>query len=379
MLTCEIHYAQKNKKDENICGDSVKIKKDENKTVVSISDGLGSGIKASILSTLTTSMATQMVYNGISINETFESILITLPICKVRGLSYATLATCLVDHKNQRCTIYEYDFPTIFIYREAKFLNFEKKVKFIKDKKISEINFDIKKGDLILLMTDGITQAGMGSQGYPFGFGEENIKKHFLNLIENRVDLKNIVEYFIKHVEKLDKGIKGDDATFCILNIRETRIANIMVGPPESRENDKIVVDKLINSNGKKIICGGTTSQIAERILNKKIELDISQLSEISPPIGYMDGVNLITEGIITLTQIFRFYENQCEDIGIGAKRLINIFEESDIINFLVGRALNPAHQNPLFAHDISLKFRLIHDIAKILEKKGKIICIEYF
>lgn len=379
MLTCEIHFAQKNKKDENICGDCVKIKKDENKTVVSISDGLGSGIKASILSTLTTSMATQMVYNGISINETFESILLTLPVCKVRGLSYATLATCLVDHKKQSCTIYEYDFPSILIFRDGEFLNFEKKTKFIKDKKISEINFDIKKGDLIVLMTDGIIQAGMGSANYPFGFGQESVKKHFLNLMENKVDLKSITEYFINHSKVLDEGIKGDDATFCIINIRETRIANIMVGPPEIKENDEKVVNKLLSSEGKKIICGGTTSQIAERILNKKIELDISQLSEISPPIGYMEGVDLITEGIITLTQVFRYYENQCEEIGVGAKRLINIFEESDIINFLVGRALNPAHQNPLFAHDISLKFRLIHDIAKLLEQKGKIICIEYF
>lgn len=379
MLTCEIHYDQKNKKDENICGDSVKIKIDTDKTVVSISDGLGSGIKASISSTLTTSMATQMVFNGISINETFESILETLPVCKIRGLSYATLATCLIDHKNQKCTIYEYDFPTIFIYRNGNFIEFGKKIKYIQDKKIGEISFCIEQGDIILLMTDGITQAGMGCSKYPFGFGIENIKKYFLNLIENNIDLKEIAKYFVKKAILLDDGIKGDDATFCLINIRKTKVTTIMVGPPETKENDEIVTERLIKSDGKKIVCGGTTSQIVERVLNKKIELDISQISEISPPIGIMEGIDLITEGIITLTQVFRYYENQSDEIGVGAKRMIKIIEESDIINFLVGRALNPAHQNPLFAHDISLKFRLIQDIAKILQRNGKIVNIEYF
>ncbi|QTA38535.1 SpoIIE family protein phosphatase [Thermosipho ferrireducens] len=379
MITCEVHYASKSKKGEWVCGDSIKIRKNEEKCVVSVSDGLGSGVKANILSTLTSTMASTMVFNNVPIEEVFESILTTLPTCKVRKISYSTLATCLVDYKSKRCTIFEYEFPLIFYFKNENLIPLKKIERKVNNKKlyVSEIEIDV--GDSIFLMTDGISQAGMGTENFPFGFGEKNIKFELSNLLKNKIEHKNIVNHMINIAKKLDKNTKGDDALIAGLKIREKRILTIMVGPPEDEKNDELVVNKLLNSRGKKVICGGTTGKIVEKITGKKIDIDIRNISKNSPPVGYMDGVELVTEGIITLTQVFRFYENQIQELGLGAKKLINLLEWADIINFLVGRAINPAHQNPLFAHDISLKFRLIHDIAKILEKKEKIINIEYF
>ncbi|MBZ4649870.1 stage II sporulation E family protein [Thermosipho africanus Ob7] len=379
MITCEINYASKNKKGEWVCGDSIKIKRNEEKCVVSVSDGLGSGVKANILSTLTATMATTMVFNDVPIKEVFTSIISTLPTCKVRKISYSTLATCLIDYKKKRCTIFEYEFPLIFYFRNGELLNLKKIVKKVENKKLTVSEIDIKIGDSIFLMTDGISQAGMGTDMYPFGFGEENIIFELKNLLKNKVEHENIVKHMIRLAEKLDRYSKGDDALIAGLKIREKRVLTIMVGPPEDESKDRIVVEKLLNSRGKKVICGGTTGQIVERITGKNIDVDVRTISKNSPPIGYMEGVDLVTEGIITLTQVFRYYENQIEELGIGAKKLIEMLEDADVINFLVGRAINPAHQNPLFTHDISLKFRLINDISKILEKRGKIINLEYF
>lgn len=379
MLTCEVKYAQKNKDGEEVCGDTVKIKKDDSKTVVSISDGLGSGVKASILSTLTASMATTMVFNNIPIDEVFKSIISTLPTCKVRGISYATLATCSVDHLTGMCDIYEYDIPSVLFYRENCILDIPKKITEIEGRKVYRSSVEAQPGDIIFLMTDGITQAGMGTKRFPFGFGIENVKFELKNLLHHKVDLNSIVQHLIKLTAALDSGAKGDDATICALKIRERRNLTIMVGPPERKEQDEIVVNRLLSSEGKKVICGGTTSQIVEKITGRKVEIDFSSVSHISPPIGFMEGIDLITEGIITLSQVFRYYESQIQEVGIGAQRLIDILEESDVITFLVGRSINPAHQNPLFSHDISLKFRLIQDLSKILEKKGKIVFVEYF
>ena len=379
MLTCEIHYAQKNKAGEEVCGDTIKYKKSELKTVVSVSDGLGSGIKASILSTLTASMSTTMVFNNIPIDEVFRSIISTLPTCKVRGISYATLATCYVDHQSGQCDIYEYDFPVVLIYRNDSIFDVEKKLLEIEGRKVYRSSFTSQPGDILFLMTDGITQAGMGTKRFPFGFGIENVKMELKNLLKHKVDLRSIMQHLVRLAEALDTGTKGDDATVCAIKIREQRNLTIMVGPPEKKEHDEIVVRKLVESNGKKVICGGTTSQIVEKILGQKVEIDFSSISPISPPIGYMEGIDLVTEGIITLTQVFRYYESQTEEIGIGAQKLIDMLEEADVITFLVGRAINPAHQNPLFSHDISLKFRLIHDIGLILQKRGKIVNIEYY
>lgn len=379
MLTCEIHLAQKNKPGENVCGDTVKFKRNQKKTVVSVSDGLGSGIKASILSTLTASIATRMVFDGIPISEVFRSVISTLPTCKVRGISYATLSTCYVDHLSRECVIYEYDTPQVLIYREGRFLELPKTLDIIEGRKIFETRFEVREEDVIFMMTDGIVQAGMGTKRFPFGFGEDNVRKELINLLINKVDLPSIVNHLVRLATLLDHGTKGDDATFCAIKVRKQRFLTVMVGPPERKEHDRIVVEKLFSSPGKRVICGGTTSQIVEKITGKRVEIDFSSISEISPPIGYMDGVDLVTEGIITLTQVFRYLDGQSTELGVGAQKLADMLTEADVIHFLVGRAINPAHQNPLFAHDISLKFRLIRDIAKILEERGKIVMVEYF
>ncbi len=379
MITCEIHYAQKNKFGELVCGDSIRYKHDENKMVVSVSDGLGSGVKANILATLTSTIATTMVFNDVSIEDTFRSILKTLPVCKVRGISYSTLATCKIDYNKKKCTIFEYEFPLVLIYKDSELLNIPKKSFYIEGKKLSSSEFDIDTNFSIFLMTDGITQAGMGTDRFPLGLGIENVKKDLDNLLKSKVEHKSIAEYFVKLAEKLDKGTKGDDATVIALKIREKRVVNIMVGPPEKKENDLIVVNKLLSSQGKKIVCGGTTGKIVEKILGKQIEIDIQSIYEDSPPVGKIEGIDLVTEGIITLTQIFRYFNNQTKDVGYSARLVIQELENADVINFLVGRAINPAHQNPLFTHDISLKFRLIHDLSQKLTDLGKIVNIEYY
>ncbi|OAA29486.1 stage II sporulation protein [Kosmotoga arenicorallina S304] len=379
MLTCEVNYSYKNKGGEEVCGDTIKIKRDVDKTVVSLSDGLGSGVKASILSTLTATMATTMVFNRVPIEEVFSSILSTLPVCKERGISYATLSTFLIDHEQKKCFVVEYEFPVILFFRGEKPLEMKKNKRTIKGKDLFISEMPLEEGDAIFAMTDGVSQAGMGSSRYPFGLGIENIRIEIKNLLEKKVRHADIVNYLINLAKRLDKGTRGDDALAAVLKIRKENTVTIMVGPPEDRSKDRYVVEKLLASPGKKVVCGGTTGQIVERFISGRIDIDLNSISENSPPLGYLRGIDLVTEGIITLTQVFRYLEGQETKIGYGSKSLISMLMEADIVNFIVGRAINPAHQNPLFTHDISLKFRIINDIARILEKMGKIVKIEYY
>lgn len=379
MLTSDISFAYKNKDGEEVCGDTIKIKKSDKKVVLSVSDGLGSGIKASILSTLTASIATTMLFDNSPLEEVFSSILSTLPICKVRGISYANLCTLLFEAENASCTVIEYEFPVVLFFRNGVFIELEKSHRFIIGRRITESKFDVKEGDYLFIMTDGVSQAGMGTKAFPLGFGIENIKREILNLLRGGVNHNDISQYLINKVKKLDFGIRGDDALIASVYFRRFRGVNILIGPPSDPSMDKVMIDRFMGLPGKKIVCGGTTAQILERITGKKVKMDLSTLSEDSPPVGYMEGIDLVTEGIITLTQVFRFFENQDKNAGYGARAIINLLENADGINFIVGRAINPAHQNPLFSYDMSLKFRLIRDIARILERKGKIVNIEYY
>lgn len=378
MLTCEIDYAKKNKNGEEICGDSVAIKRDSNKVVLSVSDGLGSGVKASILSTLTTSMATTMLFNDLPIDEVFSSILATLPVCKVRGISYANLCSVIFNANQNTCSIVEYEFPVVLYFREGKILELKKTTTTVHDKKILIAKISPQENDSLFIMTDGISQAGMGTSTFPLGFGIKNITREISILLEKKIKPSNVVRHLVRLAQRLDNGTRGDDALAAVVRFKTLQTLNLFVGPPEDKTKDEFLVKTFMEQQGKKVICGGTTAQIFERVLKKKIDLDLRSFSEDLPPVGKMEGIDLITEGIVTLTHAFRYLNGQQQNLGYGASILVDMLLEADQINFFVGRAINPAHQNPLFSHDISLKFRLIQDIAQILQQKGKIVKLEY-
>jgi len=378
MLTCEINYAFKNKQGEEICGDSICVKKGERRIAVSVSDGLGSGVKASILSTLTTSMATTMLFNNVPTDEVFSSILATLPVCKVRGISYANLCSVVFDTETNVCHIVEYEFPVVLYFRDKKLLQIDKKQITVLGRKIFFYEISPVQGDLLFLMTDGVSQAGMGTDNFPLGFGVQNIVREIKVLLENRINSLSIVRHLVKLTERLDKGTRGDDALVAAIHFKPLEVVNLFVGPPEDKSKDEEIVKKFLSRKGKKIVCGGTTAQIFERVLEKKVKLDIMSFTEELPPIGKMDGIDLVTEGIVTLTHVFRYLQGQQEKLGYGAAMLTEMLLKADEINFTVGEGYYPAHQNPLFSHDISLKFRLVQDIAQILTKMGKIVKVEY-
>lgn len=379
MLTCDFNYLSKNKAGEEICGDSLKILKDEIKACATVSDGLGSGVKANILSTLTSTIATTMVFNDVSLEEVLRSIISTLPICKVRRISYANF--CIFNYKtaNNDCTIIEYEFPIVLYYRQGKLMDLKKERVEIFGKEIFVSKMQPEKGDTIFLMTDGVSLAGMGTKQFPLGFGSVIIAKEISNMLKSEIKPQEIVKYVINKVIKLDEGTTGDDAMVLSISFREPRILNVMVGPPSKPELDEFVVNKFINSPGRRVVCGGTTGNIISRVLKKPIKVDLASATENSPPVAFMENVDMITEGILTLTQIYRFYEGQQDELSEAQKLFLKFIEESDTVNFFVGRALNPTHQNPLFSHDISLKFRLIKDLSQILKEKRKIVKTEYF
>ncbi|MEN2983960.1 MAG: SpoIIE family protein phosphatase [Dictyoglomaceae bacterium] len=379
MLTCEVVFAFKNKEGEKVCGDSIKIKRNEEKVVVTVSDGLGSGIKASILSTLTASLATTMLFNDMPLEEVMKSILSTLPKCKIRDISYANFCSILFKSLDKTCYIAEYEFPLVLLFRKKEFVELEKKKNIIEGKEIKESFFVPLEDDFLFVMTDGVPQAGLGTKLFPLGLGVENIKREITNLIRYKLTPKEIVEHLIEKAKKLDKGVKGDDALCCVLHFRTFNKVNVMVGPPSDPFLDEFVVKRFISMPGRKVICGGTTAQIVEKILGKKVELDLKTISDNSPPIGYMEDIDLVTEGIITLTQVFRYLNGQTENLGYGASIIVDFIEKADEICFIVGKAINPTYQNPLFSYDMSLKFRVIQDIAEILKKKGKIVKIESY
>ena len=119
-LCADIGYKSINHYGEQLCGDHVDIvERGEDSSVIVLADGLGSGVKASILSTLTSKIISTMMAAGLSLEECVSTIAATLPICSVRGVAYSTF-TIINLINNTQAELIQYDNPQIILIRDNK-------------------------------------------------------------------------------------------------------------------------------------------------------------------------------------------------------------------------------------------------------------------
>lgn len=383
----DIFHNSINKYGEQLCGDKVEIIRTEDSVIAVLSDGLGSGVKANILATLTAKIAATMLREGASISDTVDTIVDTLPECQVRKLAYSTFTIIKIDDSGE-VYIAEYDNPPIFIYRNGQDLALNKRKLDINGKTILESNFKLMVGDNISVVSDGAVHAGVGAL-LNLGWQWDNINDYLRDLSKVEKTSRNISGNFIGVCNNLYEDHPGDDTTIMNIRVREKENIDLFTGPPEDEDMDKWVINKFTKSKGKKVICGGTTANIAARELHKEIHVDIDTMSKDVPPMAYMDGIDLVTEGVLTLKQtleLLRTYSKEdfstkaaYLDENNGASRLANfLINECTHVHFWVGKAVNPAHQNPNFPTSLNIKLKIVGELTHVLEDIGKQVTITY-
>lgn len=386
-LCADIGYKSINHYGEELCGDHVDIvEPDDASTVIVLSDGLGSGVKASILSTLTSKIISTMLAEGLTIEECVSTIAATLPVCSVRGVAYSTF-TIIHLKNNQTAEIIQYDNPQVIVIRDGVNYDYPTTEMNIGGKKILKSIISLQEDDVFVAMSDGCPHAGIGV-AYNFGWKREDITDFIETLVPAGYTAKTLSTMLVDECNKLYGNKPGDDATACIVKIRKREPMNMLFGPPSNRDDADRMMSLFFSKEGKHIICGGTTSSIAAKYLNKPLKTKLSFDSDI-PPIGEIEGVDLVTEGVITVNKVLEYakdylgenkhYEHWSykRDGASLISRLL--FEEATDINFYVGRAINPAHQNPELPINFSIKMNLVEELSKCLKDMGKRIKVSYF
>ncbi len=371
----EIERSTKNKRGEITCGDvflSRKIKEEE-RTIAVLSDGLGSGIKANILATMTANMAMNFRLHNQPVKRSALSIINTLPEDDVRKISYATFT--IVDIAHDGATkIIEYGNPQFFILRKGKVITPEKNEEMgIPD--LFSYKFQAQLNDRIVLFSDGISQSGMGSAKMPFGWEDSGLKEFVRTAITVRPDMSaaKLSQRILAEALKNDAYTADDDMTCAVIYFRKPRKMMIVSGPPYTKDKDKLMAGMFDEFTGTKIICGGTTAKIVGRELKREISVDINHIADDLPPIAQMKGVDLITEGILTLGRLDLFLSKGCpENIRPNnpAAMIFNHLMENDEIQFLVGTGINPSHQDPDLPQELEIRRNIIKKIAACLEEK---------
>ncbi len=387
-LCADIGYKSINHFGEELCGDHVDVvEENENSTVIVLADGLGSGVKASILSTLTSTIISTMMAAGLPIEECVSTIAATLPVCSVRGVAYSTF-TIIHIINNDVAEIIQYDNPHVVVLRDDVNYDYPKTEMNIGGKRIYKSTIKLREGDIFVAMSDGCPHAGIGGI-YNFGWKREDIIGFLEALAPGGYTAKNMSTMLVDECEKLYAGKPGDDTTSCVVKIRKRVPMNLLFGPPYNRDDADRMMSLFFSKEGKHIICGGTTSSIAAKYLGKPVRASLNFEQSDLPPTAEIEGVDLVTEGVITVNRVVEYakdylgenekYEhwNFKKD---GASRISRLlFEEATDINFYVGRAINPAHQNPDLPINFNIKMNLVEELSACLKKMGKRIKVSYF
>ncbi len=387
-LCTDIGYKSVNHYGEQLCGDHVDIvEQGENSTVIVLADGLGSGVKASILSTLTSKIISTMMAEGLPLEDCVATIAATLPVCSERGVAYSTF-TIIHLIENETAELIQYDNPLIILLRDGVNYNYPKTEMNIGGKKICRSSIKLQEDDIFITMSDGCPHAGIGI-AYNFGWKQEDIISYMETACIGGYTAKILSTMLVDECFKLYGGRPGDDATACVVKVRRREPMNILFGPPFNRDDCDRMMSLFFSKEGKHIICGGTTSTIAAKYLHKPLRASLNFEKSDVPPIAEIEGVDLVTEGVITVNKVLECARDYLKDNANykewsfkrdGASLICRLlFEEATDINFYVGRAVNPAHQNPDLPINFNIKMNLVQELSKCLRQMGKRIKVSYF
>lgn len=374
---------------EELCGDNVEIVKNDNRYIVVLSDGLGSGVKANILSTLTAKIISTMLYEGSTIEDTVDTIVHTLPICNVRKVAYSTFIILQINYEGNAYLV-EFDSPGCIFVRNGKRIDINYNYREIAGKPIREARFKVQADDVLTLMSDGVVYAGIG-QLMNLGWTWENVCDFLTNKVRKGISSARLTNMLSDTCNQLYMNKPGDDTTVATVRIVPEKVLSLYSGPPVDPYNDERLVTEFMMPEGKKIVCGGSSATIVSRVLKEPLMPSLEYLDPEIPPTAEIPGIDLVTEGVITLKKavdIIRGYVDNPTDKEViekmdrknGAALIAKmLIEDCTHFNMFIGQKINPAHQNPDLPVDLSIKMIIMDELYALMIKAGKVVKRNYY
>lgn len=388
-VSVDVSWKSLFKHHEELCGDKVEILKTEDSDICILADGMGSGVKANILATLTSKILGTMFLNGAPIEDAVETIAKTLPVCKVREVAYSTFSILQIFHSGEAYLV-EFDNPSCVFIRDKKIVDYPYTKRMIEGKEIHEYRFQVKLNDCFILMSDGVIYAGVGEL-LNFGWTWESMAEYSLKCTQTTLSAPRLAVMLSQACDDLYAQKPGDDTTVAVVRVIDRKVVNIFTGPPKSKEDDQRLMKEFLSGDSKKVVCGGTSANIAARVLGKEIKTELSYTDSKVPPIATIEGLDLVTEGVLTLSRtlaMLKQYESDEVDVDFfeeldaqngGAMLAKLLIEECTELNLFVGKAMNIAHQNPNLPFDLSIRMNLVEQMKDVMQKLGKQVRVKYF
>lgn len=388
-VTVDVSFKSLKKHHEELCGDKVEILKTDNSNIIILADGMGSGVKANILATLTSKILGTMFLNGAALEECVQTIVKTLPVCQIRKVAYSTFSILQIFH-NGDAYLVEFDNPACVFIRNGQLLTIPYLERVIEEKTIREYRFQVQLNDCFILMSDGVIHAGVG-KALNFGWSWNNMAEYSVNATNSTLSASRLASILCKACDDLYMHSPGDDTTVAVTRVIDSKVVHLFTGPPLNKELDPDAVKAFLSGSAKRIVSGGTSANIVSRILNRPINASLNYTDINLPPVATIEGIDLVTEGVLTLTRTLhllksyideeineQFFLELDKDNG-GSQIAKMIIEDCTELHMFVGRTINAAHQNPNLPFDLSIRMNLVAQISETVKRMGKQVHITYY
>lgn len=370
----DIYSESLNQQGEELCGDVVRAARQADRSIVVLSSGLGGGVKACILATLTAEIIVTMFRNDVPVEEVVATVIGTLPVSKPQGAAYSTFTVLEVHHNTSVFRVLNYDNPKTYFFRDGEPYRIEARTENVLGKKILMRDGKLEPGDFLGLASDGLV-----------GGKRKELSAQLARLLRRKPgSARYVVHEVLNRAREACDGRPAADATFAGVYFRPRRSVMVFTGPPLDQKEDETRAARLLAFKGAKVVCGGTTASIVASYLGSAVKTERStELSDI-PPIGVLPDVDLVTEGILTMAAALECMRNAGGDLWRlpgernGAVLLANELLRADSIHFVLGQAINPHYQNPLLPRSISIRRNLVEQTAEFLRGLNKDVEIEY-
>ncbi|MEG2858681.1 MAG: SpoIIE family protein phosphatase [Clostridia bacterium] len=376
-LFIEYGHVSVNKQGESICGDSFEILKNGSKRIFVLSDGLGSGVKANILSTLTAKILSSLLARNLPMEECIQTVASTLPVCQTRKLAYATFTAICIE--GSAAYLSQYDNPPVILMRGGKCIDYPRQVQFIGEKEIHVSQLALEEGDFLVMMSDGVTHAGIGKV-MPAGFSQKGVTDLLAQWYTPEIAPQRMAATIADACLAVSLGAPDDDLTALVLKVERRKVANLIIGPPQHREDDEKILRMFFAKEGFHIVCGGSTASVVGNFLGKPVIPLIDTGDDDMPIMASIEGVDLVTEGVITLQHVVELAKEYQRDSSVslqlcrlkdGASALAGLlFERATDVNIFFGQSANRAHE--VLDIDFTTKESIVRKLKELLIQMGK-------
>lgn len=373
---------------EELCGDHVDVINDHqgNLTAV-VADGLGSGVRASILSTLTSKIISTMIAEGLPLKECVSTIASTLPVMKDKNVAYSTFTILHVSNGNTLHMV-QYDNPSVILIRDGEIYDYAKKELQMDGKRIYSSELALQEGDMCIAMSDGCPYAGPGNT-YNMTWKPADIAEYMQCLSFAGYDARTLASLLVEECNRLYEYRPADDATGLVLSVRKRKQVNILFGPPKKMGDTEKMMQLFFEEEGMHIVSGGSTSRMVARYLDTEVIPSGKISSDGIPPVSEIEGIDLVTEGVVTMNRVSEYAKDHVQkderyeewsDGHDGASLIARVlFTEATDIHIFVGTAINPAHQNPDLEVSFNLKMNIVSALKDSLQRMDKNVRLSVF